>query len=163
MEERIILDYYRTNEKTMYIIPIPSIDYNAIAKEVDNTVYIKQTPFDIIKENVLIGGADFNGRRRSITYNLGMQKKLPMPINPPRNIYAFPSHAPTQFHCLWIFAEHINHIQSVPNNKKFRSTIQFKNGEKLFLEVSPYILETQLIKTWKVKKYMEDRHSSKQR
>lgn len=155
MKEGIILNKYIASDTTMIIMPIKAIEYYAVVREIDRTVYVKQTPFEIIKENLLIGGSDYNGRRRSITYKLGMQKKLPMPINPARNIYAFPTHAPSQFHCQWIFTEHIDHIHPVKHNKKYKSAILFKNSEKIFTEVSPYILETQIIKSWKVRKAME--------
>jgi competence protein ComK len=162
MKKECILNKYIANERTMTIMPMEAIEYGTVVKEVDRTVYVKETPFDIIKENLLIGGSDFDGRRRSITYKLGMQKRLPMPINPPRNIYAFPTHAPRQFHCQWIFTEHIDHIHPVKHNEKFKSAIIFKNGEKIFTEVSPYILETQIIKSWRVRKSMEDRKDIRQ-
>ncbi|WP_400243790.1 competence protein ComK [Niallia sp. JL1B1071] len=162
MKEGIILNKYIAHESTMIIMPIEAIEYDAVVKEIDRTVYVKQTPLEIIKENLLIGGSDFDGRRRSITYKLGMQKKLPMPINPPRNIYAFPTHAPRQFHCQWIFTEHIDHIHPVKHKKKYKSVILFKNGEKVFMEVSPYILEKQIMKSWKVRKSMDDREKIEQ-
>lgn len=162
MREEIIVNKYMVNNRTMLIMPAEAVDYYAVVKEIDRIVFVKQTPFDIIKENLLIGGSDFNGRRRSITYKLGMQKKLPMPINPPRNIYAFPTHSPKQFHCHWIFTEHIDQIHPVRNNRKYKSVIIFKNGEKVFTEVSPYIIETQIIKSWKVRKSMEDRENIQQ-
>ncbi|MBU5221585.1 competence protein ComK, partial [Vibrio cholerae] len=77
-------------------------------------------------------------------------------------IYAFPTHAPRQFHCQWIFTEYIDHIHPVKHNEKFKSAIIFKNGEKIFTEVSPYILETQIIKSWRVRKTMEDRKDIRQ-
>lgn len=81
------------------IEPAEAIEYHAIVRENNHTLFIKQTPLEIMKINLLIGGSDFNGRRNSITYKLGMQKKLSMPINPPMNIYAFPTHSPKHFHC----------------------------------------------------------------
>lgn len=157
MREEIIVNKYMVNNRTMLIMPAEAVDYYAVVKEIDRIVFVKQTPIDIIKENLLIGGSDFNGRRRSITYKLGMQKKLPMPINPPRNIYAFPTHSPKQFHCHWIFTEHIDQIHPVRNNRKYKSAILFKNGEEIYFEVSAFILDNQVVKTWKVKKGMEDR------
>lgn len=157
MKEEVIVNKYMVNNRTMIIMPVEAIAYYAVVKEVDRIVFVKQTPLDIIKENLLIGGSDLDGRRRSITYKLGMQKKLPMPINPPRNIYAFPTHSPKYFHCQWIFAEHINQIHHAKNNKNYKSIILFKNGEEVYLEVSAYILDNQVMRTWKVKKAMEDR------
>ncbi|WP_312093659.1 competence protein ComK [Niallia sp.] len=156
MKEEIIVNKYRVNENTMLINPIEAIEYYAVAEEVDRKVFVKQTPFEIVKENLLIGGSDFDGRCRSITYKLEMQKKLPMPIIPPRNIYAFPTHSPTKFCCQWIFVEHIEKIFPVKNDKDFKSVIYFKNGEKVYFEVSPHVLDTQLVRTWKVRKSMED-------
>lgn len=157
MKEEISVNKYMVNENTMLIKPIEAIEYYAVIEEMNRKVFVKQTPLEIIDENLLIGGSDFNGRRRSITYKLGMQKKLPMPINPPRNIYAFPTHSPMIYHCQWIFAEHIDQIHPVKNNKNYKSVILFKNGEKIYLEVTPSILDKQLIRTWKVRKSMEDR------
>ncbi|MEM5591210.1 competence protein ComK [Niallia circulans] len=90
MKKECILNKYIANERTMTIMPMEAIEYGTVVKEVDRTVYVKETPFDIIKENLLIGGSDFDGRRRSITYKLGMQKRLPMPINPQEIYMHFP-------------------------------------------------------------------------
>lgn len=156
MKEEIIVNKYRVNENTMLIKPIEAIEYYAVVKEIDRTVLVKQTPFEMVKENLLIGGSDFDGRCRSITYKLEMRQKLPMPIIPSRNIYAFPTHSPMKFYCQWIFIEHIEQIFPVKNNKDYKSVIHFKNGEKVYFDVSPYILDTQLVRTWKVRKSMED-------
>lgn len=145
-----ILSHYKITEKTLSLQPAAHIEYQTIVEEEQQIYYVKQTPLQIIKEAVLHGGATYNGRREAISYLTGIQKKIPIPIEPNKQIYAFPTLSPTQNDCCWIFFHHVDAIRSykLPNDKSYRSIILFKNGTKLNMKESAFTLEKQMYRTW---------------
>ncbi|WP_099354737.1 competence protein ComK [Fredinandcohnia onubensis] len=139
---------YEVNPQTQAILPAREIEYSSIVKEEHQTLYIRQTPLQIIKAACLDGGATYEGRRKAVTHLTGAIQKVPIPINPRRNIFAFPTHSPTAFECNWIFYHHIKSIiPSLQTNNKTQSIIQFKNQQELPMNESHYLLEKQYTRT----------------
>ncbi|MCC3359634.1 competence protein ComK [Bacillus sp. REN16] len=145
---KIIHPTYEVNPLTMAILPAREIEYSAIVKEVHRIIYVRQTPLQIIKAACLEGGATYEGRRKAVTHLTGAIQKVPIPINPRRNIFAFPTHSPTAFECNWIFYHHIKAIvPSQQTSNTTQSIIQFKNQQELPMTESHYLLEKQYTRT----------------
>ncbi|MEH7385787.1 competence protein ComK [Bacillus sp. JJ1521] len=145
---KMILPIYEVTPLTMSILPARDIDYFAIVIEEYQTLYVRQTPLQIIKTACLEGGATYEGRRKAVTYLTGAIQKVPIPINPRRNIFAFPTHSPTAFECSWIFYHHIKTIIPIQQiNNATQSIIQFKNQQELPMTESHYLLEKQYTRT----------------
>ncbi|MEH7380460.1 competence protein ComK [Bacillus sp. JJ1533] len=145
---KTIQPFYEVNPQTMAILPAREIEYSAIVKEVHNIIYVRQTPLQIIKAACLEGGSTYEGRRKAVTYLTGAVQKVPIPINPRRNLFAFPTHSPTAFECTWIFHHHVKTIRpSGNNNPTTQSIIHFKNYDELPMNESPYILQKQFTRT----------------
>lgn len=139
---------YEVNPQTQAILPAREIEYSSIVKEEHQTLYIRQTPLQIIKAACLDGGATYEGRRKAVTHLTGAVQKVPIPINPRRNIFAFPTHSPTAFECNWIFYHHIKSIiPSLQTSNTTQSIIQFKNQQELPMNESHYLLEKQYTRT----------------
>ncbi|WP_099361196.1 competence protein ComK [Fredinandcohnia onubensis] len=138
---------YEVNPQTQAILTAREIEYSAIVKEDHQTLYIRQTPLQIIKSACLEGGATYEGRRKAVTHLTGAIQKVPIPINPRRNIFAFPTHSPTAFECNWIFYHHIKSIVPSQQSNTIQSIIQFKNQQKLPMNESHYLLEKQYTRT----------------
>lgn len=138
---------YEVNPQTQAILPAREIEYSAIVKEDHQTLYIRQTPLQIIKSACLEGGATYEGRRKAVTHLTGAIQKIPIPINPRRNIFAFPTHSPTAFECNWIFYHHIKSIVPSQQSNTIQSIIHFKNQQELPMNESHYLLEKQYTRT----------------
>jgi competence protein ComK len=139
---------YEITPNTMAIFPAREIEYSAIVKEEHQIIYVRQTPLQIIKSACLEGGSTYDGRRKAVTHLTGAIQKVPIPINPRRNIFAFPTHSPTAFECNWIFYHHIKSIlPSLQTSNKTQSIIQFKNQQELPMNESHYLLEKQYTRT----------------
>ncbi|MEH7236396.1 competence protein ComK [Bacillus sp. JJ1562] len=139
---------YEVNPQTMAILPAREIEYSAIVKEEYKIIYVRQTPLQIIKASCLEGGATYEGRRKAVTHLIGAIQKVPIPINPRRNIFAFPTHSPTAFECNWIFYHHIKTIvPSQQTSNTTQSIIQFKNNQELPMTESHYLLQKQHTRT----------------
>ncbi|MEK5444734.1 MULTISPECIES: competence protein ComK [unclassified Fredinandcohnia] len=138
---------YEVNPHTMAIRPAKEIEYSAIVKEENQTLYIRQTPLQIIKAACLEGGSTYEGRRKAVTHLTGAIQKVPIPINPRRNMFAFPTHSPTAFECNWIFYHHIKSIVPSHQSNTIQSIIHFKNQQQLLMNESYYLLEKQYTRT----------------
>lgn len=145
-----ILNQYTINEQTMALIPAAHMAYDTIVLERDHQLYVSQTPLEIIKTTCLHHGSSYDGRRKAVMYKTGFKKKTPIPIRPSKNIYCFPTHSPTDFKCSWILYNHIatwKQFQSVKKSAT-KSVITFKNSIELQIDVSPFILEKQMQRTF---------------
>ncbi|HWJ76476.1 MAG TPA: competence protein ComK [Niallia sp.] len=142
-----ILTSYKVNKKTKSLKPAYQIEYQSIVMEAGNKeLYVRMTPLEIIKQATLAGGAAYNGRRTSMTYLTGIQKKVPIPISESQNIYAFPTCSPNHPDCIWIFFHHVEDIK--PSAGAYKSVIQFKDGRELKMKESLPVLEKQMYRTW---------------
>ncbi|WP_047984286.1 competence protein ComK [Ornithinibacillus californiensis] len=141
-----ILPLYEINEQTLALIPVDHTDYQTIAIETDRTLYIKKTPFEIIKRGCLDNFSTFQGRRESITHLTGYKRKVPIPISVHRHIFVFPTHAYQDWNCCWIFYHHVESIvEEKPNSNQ--SLIVFKNGREVPVDVPRSELLKQMDRT----------------
>lgn len=139
--------YYDINSETMAIIPAKHFDYDSIIYEVNQIIYVKQRPLEMIKPACLEGGSTYDGRRVAVILQTGADHKVPIPINPAKNIYAFPTKSPKLFECIWLFYHHIQTIKPHPTQPHL-SIVYFKNGQApLDLDISFAILEKQMHRT----------------
>lgn len=136
-----ILDYYSINEHTIAILPAFEIEYEAIIIETNNILHVKQNPFKLVKENCLDNGASYDGRRHSVVHLTGFSRCVPIPINPRKDIFAFPTHSPKNMNCSWIIFKHIVQIERTKN--KQQSIIHLSNGQSLTVDMSFHTLFNQ--------------------
>lgn len=143
-----VLDYYEVNEDTMALLSVAHIDFCTIVLERNCILYANQSPTKIIKAACIGGFSTYDGRRQAISFHTGSKQKVPIPINPRDNIFAFPTHSPESFECNWIFYNHVRYIKTVnPPSENRQSIIEFKNGQQITLNESHYILKKQMERT----------------
>lgn len=142
----IILDHYEISPHTSALLPAYHIDYDTIVWEQDQILYVKKKMMPLLKEGCLVGGAEYDGRRRAVTHKTGIQSKIPIPVNPLDHIYAFPTHSPKQHDCCWIFYHHIQSIKRHPTLPT-QSIVTFNSGKELTLNVSYHTLDKQVQRT----------------
>lgn len=142
---KIVLNHYEINKKTMVLIPVSNWEYSTLVLEADGKrLYVKETPFQLIKDACLKGGSTYEGRRAAVVKLTNIKNKVPIPINPYEQICAFPTHSPYQFNCHWIFFEH---IASIHPKQPSQSIIIFQNFEELVVPISYYTLQKQMHRT----------------
>jgi competence protein ComK len=144
-----ILDNYEVNQNTMALISVAYVDYSTLVLEENQVLYVRKTPTQIVKEACMEGGSTYDGRRIAVSYMTGSQQKVPIPINPKDNIFAFPTHSPRAFECNWVFYHHVRSITTCksPEQQGVQSKITFKNGQHITLNESQHILEKQMQRT----------------
>ncbi|MFB4163918.1 competence protein ComK [Alteribacillus sp. JSM 102045] len=148
MYEKVV-DYYEINPSTMALLPAAHMDYEVIALEEHQKLFVRKTSIQLIQSACLDGGSTYEGRRMAVTHQTGSKQKVPIPVNPLHQIFAFPTHSPRVLECNWIFYHHVHSIQAhrSPQEPSIQSIITFKNGQQLPMKESSYILEKQLQRT----------------
>lgn len=136
---------YRISAKTLAIIPHYDLSYQAKVIETEQEVLSTETPLTIIRENCIHYGASYEGRKQSVRHHLDFHQKTPIPIHPPRHMYAFPTKAAKSYDCCWILFEQVSRITSQDDPGK--SIIHFKNGHTLHLNESVYSMKKQYDRT----------------
>ena len=148
MKEEILADYQITS-RTMALLSVAHMEYSTIVLEVDRQLFVRLTPIQIIKASCLDGGSTYDGRRSAVTHHTGSKQKVPIPIIPHDDIYAFPTHSPTAFGCNWLFFNHVKYISTFtpPGETSRQSSITFHNGQSITLNESHYVLNKQMERT----------------
>jgi competence protein ComK len=141
-----IFPHYEISEQTVALIPANHMNYKTIAIEMDRTLYITKTPYEIIKRGCLDNFSSFDGRRIAITHLTGFKRKVPIPISIYRNIFVFPTHSFKDWNCCWVFYHHVESIveERLDSNQ---SIIMFKNGMEVTVDVPRSELLKQLERT----------------
>jgi competence protein ComK len=142
----MILEHYDINRSTL---PAAHMDYSTIVLEGNRQLFVKKTPLQLIKAACLDGWSTYEGRRKAVMYLTGSKQKVPIPVNPRDNIYAFPTQSPKEFNCSWIFYHHVKfiHPTHVKTEDPIQSIITFKNHQELPMNESCYVLEKQMQRT----------------
>jgi competence protein ComK len=141
-----ILENYIVNVNTMAIIPAARIEYRSIVLEGDREIYVRKAPIQLIEDSCLAGGSTYDGRRQAVTHQLQMSRKVPIPVIPARNIYAFPTQSPKRWDCRWIFYNHVQCIIPHPADSS-HSQITFNNEIRLPVDLPSWNLVKQIYKT----------------
>jgi competence protein ComK len=127
----------------MALVPARNTEYYTIVHELHQTIYVKKTPLEIIHQGCLLNYSSYNGRRDAVIHHTGYARKVPIPIDPERNIITFPTLSPSNFDCVWIFLKHIECF--TPQNKN--TLITFRNGKLLSVPVSSLVVEKQVYRS----------------
>ncbi len=138
-----VLPFYDINSDTNAILAANHFDYNTIVWERGQCYYVKEKAFKMIERACIEGGAGYEGRRNSVVYKTKARNKVPIPINPKEDIYAFPTCSPSAHECSWIFYPHVKDIAPNGNNAA-KTIITFKNHKQLVLDVSYNIIKRQM-------------------
>ncbi|MBM7571401.1 competence protein ComK [Aquibacillus albus] len=146
----MILSNYSINQNTMALTSAAQIEYDTIVYERNRQLFIKKTPFQLIKQACLEAYSSYEGRRSAVMYQTNLRQKVPIPIDPVQNIYTFPTQSPSQFDCSWLFYHHIKSIHPhhlALGHAIHKSIITFKNEQQIPMRESYYQLEKQRQRT----------------
>lgn len=135
MNLKQVISSYDITQKTMALLPERHIDYCTRVVEADHTYYINTPILSLIEQACLEGYSTYEGRRD--------HRKIPIPIIPSQNIFAFPTLSPQQFDCCWLFPNHIQSIHPSQQNKSY-SIVKMKNNQTLLIKQSYSTLRKQM-------------------
>lgn len=142
---------YDISSKTLALLPARKIDYDTIVIKENETKYVQQPSFDLIKEACFRGDwTTYEGRRDAVIKHTNFIQKTPIPIDIRKGVYFFPTHSPKNINNIWIAFHQIKLIGKVPSQertKQAQSIVFFKNGQSLVLDITYHALNKQYERT----------------
>lgn len=143
---------YKIHANTFAIIPAKAIDYDTIVLEQNRKIHVRQTPMQIIEEACLHHWTTYVGRRNAVHQHTNFYQKVPLPISIQKQLYFFPTHSPKRFDNCWLAYQHILSVEQVNETTSThpQTSLQFKDGQTLKLNISQHILQTQMDRTFQV-------------
>ena len=135
------MNKYEINEKTIAILPISKTSSQII--EENKEFIVNKRPIDIIDHSCKYFGSSYEGRHIGTVAITGISYKTPIVIEETKNIIFFPTLSVRSSDCCWISLDKIeNYLKN-----KYISTIIFKNGYELSLDISLNSLKNQIYKS----------------
>jgi competence protein ComK len=148
---------YEINYETQLIIPIGKNSSKII--EQDDEYFIKNNTLSILEHSCEYFGSSLEGRKEGTKKLLGITHKSPIIIEESRKIIFFPTTSPEKEDCIWINLDKIEKYYKKENKK---STIQFKNGDIVDLNISIGSLTNQILRATRLKYILDDRIGTKE-
>lgn len=111
------------------------------------TDYRKGKPLELLEVWANIYGLGISGSHTAFQNRLAIRQKIPILIDPFRQIYFFPTIAPSSSACVWINASQIKGIKSSGLN----AAIRFNDATMLIINIG----RRSLMKQWKRCQQME--------
>lgn len=148
---------YEITYDTEMIIPVSNNESKVIEK--DDEYIVEQNTLKILEHSCEYFGSSFEGRKEGTKKILGITHKSPIIIEESRKIIFFPTNSPERKDCAWINLEKIDKYYKVD---KKTSSILFKCGKLVNLNISYGSLTNQILRATRLKFILEDRIGKKE-
>lgn len=136
-----MIDTYEINKYTLAIIPLSTNSSRVI--EADDIFDVKRSTAEIIDDSCRFFGCTYEGRREGTKELIKVNYKAPIIIEETLSIIFFPTSSPRYDTCYWIS---LNNMENYVKHSKNKSSIIFKNGKRLDLDISFGSLENQVMR-----------------
>ena len=140
------MDFYEINIDTLCIIPID--EKTSFIYEKDDSFVVNMPCIEIIKRSCLFFGSSFEGRKNASSNFLNATYKLPIIVEESNQLIFFPTTSNICNNCIWIS---YNNYEYHEKNDSRTSTIKFKNGSIVSVDVSIFVLSNQIIRCNRLK------------
>lgn len=117
--------------------------YRSKIFDVNGTEYSIYTPYRIIANSCLINLSSIDGRKSAVKHILGTSSKIPIPVNPKKGIYLFPTASIRNKDCAWFSFYQIESY--MPH--KGKTYVTFKDGTYVYADISFMAFDRQYKKT----------------
>ena len=145
------MENYEISSATLAIVPLDE-EISKVYEE-ETEYIVNKSSNSIIKENCEFYGSSYEGRCIGTKSLTGIKTKYPIIIEESRNIIFFPTSSVRTKQSTWIA---LNKIKDI-NKKNYKSQVEFKNEEKLDLDISVYSLENQIVRATMLKSKLYER------
>ena len=145
------MENYEIGSQTLAIVPID--DERSRVYEEETEYIVNKSSNSIIKENCEYYGSSYEGRCIGTKNLTGIKTKYPIIIEESRNIIFFPTSSTKSKQSSWIALNKIKDIKKI----NYNSQIEFKNLEKIKLDISIYSLENQIVRATMLKSKLYER------
>lgn len=150
-----MLEEYEINSETLAILPY-KLNYSEVLEH-QNHYYVLKTPRDIIEDSCKYYGSSYDGRLQGTKKLTGFNYKSPIIVEESYPMIFFPTESPKLESCSWI---NLKNLENYTSNLK-GSVIEFKNGQKINLNISKVSLENQVFRAARLSQRLNDRKINK--
>lgn len=148
---------YEITYDTEMIIPLSNNESKVIEK--DDEYIVEQNTLKILEHSCEYFGSSLEGRKEGTKKILGITHKSPIIVEESRKIIFFPTNSPERKDCAWINLEKIDKYYKVD---KKTSSILFKCGKLVNLNISYGSLTNQILRATRLKFILEERIAKKE-
>lgn len=132
---------YEINLETLAIIPLNATSTRIVEK--NNDFIVNSSSMKIIDDGCRFFGSTYTGRMEGTKSMIGVNYKAPIILEETTPIIFFPTSSPRLEACSWISFKDVE--KCIKNADK--STIIFKNGTSIELNLSYGIIQNQILRS----------------
>ena len=145
-----LLKNYEINNKTIALYAMT--DKTRVYEE-DRNFIVNKTANEIMEESCAYFGSSLSGRQKGTKNLIGITYKAPVIVEESREIIFFPTGSSRDKYCSWIRSSKIE--QYYYKNKHL--VVEFKNGDKILLDVSYNVLDNQILRATRLEAVLRGR------
>lgn len=146
---------YEINESTLAVVS--NAENLSTVYEEDKIFQISLNSNQIMEDSCNYFGSSLDGRRKGTEALIGINYKPPVIVEESKEIIFFPTASSRSKMNHWIS---LNHIASYYKDGE-NMIIQFKNGQKVYLNISYGILDNQILRATRLESALRGRKKSK--
>ena len=144
------VEKYAINNKT---IALYSMNTKTRVYEEKYNFVVNQTSREIMEESCAYFGSSLDGRKKGTKALLGSTYKPPIIVSESNNLIFFPTSSPKGKNCSWLRLDRVKSYYYRNNHL----VVEFKNGDKILLNVSYELLNNQVLKSSRLQTILSER------
>ncbi|TFE04057.1 competence protein ComK [Jeotgalibacillus salarius] len=134
----------KINESTLAIREARVLGFQTEIISMQGTEFSVVPPLKLLDDRCIQAGFTMQGNIKATRIRHRIHNKVPLVVDPFRNMIAMPTHSPKHIDNVWIFSEHI--LATHPHTKT-QSIVEFTNNQSLILNCSIHTLDKQYNRT----------------
>lgn len=148
------MESYEINDETLALIALKN---KTEVFEENNHFFVDKNANEIMEESCAYFGSSLIGRQKGTEKLIGISYKAPIIVEESKEIIFFPTSSPRKEECSWISLNKINRYFRTSD----KMVIEFKNGNKVVLDLSFGILDNQVLRATRLESVLRSRKYEK--
>lgn len=148
------MEDYEINSNTLALIALKN--KTEVFEENDH-FFVDKSANKIMEDSCAYFGSSLLGRQKGTEKLIGVSYKAPVIVEESKEMIFFPTSSPRKEECSWISLQKINKYFRVHD----KMVIEFKNGDKVVLNLSYGILDNQVLRATRLESVLRSRKNDK--
>ena len=148
------MENYEVNDKTLALC---GYEGKTRVYEEDSSFLVDKSANEIMENSCNYFGSSLEGRQKGTQKLIGVSYKAPVIVEVTKDIIFFPTSSPRSKNCSWLRSSKINSYYY----RGGKLLVEFKNGDKIFVDASYGIIDNQLIRAMKLEMALRSRKIEK--
>ena len=144
------MEDYEINSDTLALIALKN---KTEIFEENNHFFVDKVANEIMEDSCAYFGSSLAGRQKGTEKLIGVSYKAPVIVEESKEMIFFPTLSPRKEACSWIALQKINKYFRLGD----KMVIEFKNGNKVVLDISYGILDNQVLRATRLESVLRGR------